>query len=475
MTVRVRGIYTTALTRLLLDEGFEVAQASPPIRRRFEDDEVDLSARPAAVAVETTRDRQGVGIVGDGDAVQRVRDACTSVAVDALSWTDPAGRGTVADGVVTETLGSGAVVDCGPFEGFLPYDATDGYVDDGDVLRVQVTDPTPPWEGDRPELTTDLVVHGGLVELSRGRSGVSADVRDERATELVRTTDLLSATVPDGWGVRWQRAATDADVGALGDALAAAVERAETLDEAAGGADDARADEAPAPVAEGEATAWVWFGRESRFALDEVRRDVETTMYGHHRVKAATRSASTAVDFVEGVCEDPGGDSFPFAAVSEGFGPREGDRISLGHGKPEGRLLVLGRGTVTELDPEAGTLTVERSMTGGGTYDALGVPRESGDTAVTKLKEGRWWYPTVYRDEDGVSKGTYVNVCTPVELFPDVARYVDLHVDVVRHADGTVERVDDDELDEAVDAGYVPEALAKKARDVATAVERALE
>jgi predicted RNA-binding protein associated with RNAse of E/G family len=61
-----------------------------------------------------------------------------------------------------------------------------------------------------------------------------------------------------------------------------------------------------------------------------------------------------------------------------------------------------------------------------------------------------------------------------VEVFPREVRYVDLHVDVVKHADGTVERVDDDELDEAIDAGEVPESLAEKARSVATALESAL-
>jgi len=293
----------------------------------------------------------------------------------------------------------------------------------------------------------------------------------------VRTVELLSADVPDGWGLRWQRAAEDAEMGALGDALADAVERAVALDAAVADAppiEDNLGSEDPV-VADGEATVWVWFGRESRFGLDDVRREVESTMVGHHRVKAAARSANTAVDFVEAVCDDPGDGEFPFRAVSEGFGPRLGDRLGICHGKPEGRAFTLGRGEVTECDPDAGTLTVERSMTGGGTYDALGTPRESGDTAVTKLKEGRWWYPTVYRDSEGDSKGTYVNICTPVELFPDAARYVDLHVDVVKHGDGTVERVDDDELEDAVAAGHVPDPLAEKARQVATAVERALD
>ena len=94
--------------------------------------------------------------------------------------------------------------------------------------------------------------------------------------------------------------------------------------------------------------------------------------------------------------------------------------------------------------------------------------------AVTKFTEGKWWYPTVYRGADGEKRGTYVNVCTPVEVFPDAVRYVDLHVDVVAHADGAVERVDDDELDEAVAAGQVPSELAERAREVAGAVANAL-
>jgi len=487
MRARVRGIYTTAVTQRLLDAGHAVAQASPPIRERFDR---EFGFAPADVAVDTTADRQGVECSGDPDAVDAVREDLAGVAVDALSWTDPAPKGAVFLAPVTDALGSGAVVDLGDREAFLPFDDADDYVETGDVRRVQVVDPAPPWGEDRPEVAEPLSVRHGLVTLDRSRSGVSANVRGERATELVRSIDLLGAAPPDGWGVRWQRAAADADLGALGDALAAASDRARGLDALpAGDPDDApvrldtQLEDVPAP-----ATAWVWFGRTARFALDDDRRAISTTMPGHHRVKAGSASASDAVDFAEGVLahatdgdwgtpaegDDPDDERFPFPAVVDAFGPRDGGTLTIEHGKPDGRCFTLGRGRVTDLDADAGKLTVERDMTGGGTYDALGIPRESGDVAVTKLTEGKWWYPTVYRNEDGETKGTYVNVCTPVELFPDGARYVDLHVDVVRHADGGVERVDDDELDAAVDAGHVTEALADRARTVATSVERAL-
>lgn len=466
--VRIRGIYTTALTRLLHEGGLEVVQPSPPIRKRFE---AELETVPADVRIDTSRDRQGVSVSGDPDGVEEVAARLESVAVDAFRWEDPAPAGAVFDAEVRDAGGGdGATVGLGDGrQGYLPYGTIEGYVGEGDRYRIQVRESAPPWDDDRARVEPGVAVEGGLCSLSRSRSGVSAAVGGERGEELVGLTDLLSVDVPDGWGLRWERAAADADIETMGEAVADAADRARSLEATLAEAPEEPGD--PGLLAEPGVTEWLWFGRDSRFALDDRRRAVETTMTGHHRIKAGSGAASTAVDFVEAVC---GGDGeFPFGAVAEGFGPEEGDRIALGHGKPDGRLITLGTGEVTDWS-EDGSVTLERKMTGGGTYDALDVPIETGDVAVTKLREGRWWYPTTYRDSGGAVKGTYVNVCTPVEIFPDCARYIDLYIDVIRREDGSVAVVDRDELADAADDGLLDEELAEKARDVAAAVERAL-
>jgi hypothetical protein len=458
MSLRIRGIYATALTALF--DG--VVQASPAIGERFD---AAFPAEPADAVVETTSDRQGVGIVGDPDRVAAATDRLRDVGRDTLTWRAALPRGAVHAGEVTTTLGSGAVVDTGDGEGFLPYSSVDRRVEVGDRLRVQVTEPAPPWSDARPVLDTTLRVHGALLALVRGRSS---------GTGGPALADLVPSDPPDGWAPEWGRDSDDADLDALDGALAERAERARALEDVLA---DAPAPEAAAPhrYVEGEATRWVWFGRESRFALDERRREVTDTMPGHHRIKAATAEASAAVDLVEAVCDAPGtGESdFPFEAVTRQFGPREGTTVAIAHGKPDGRCFPLGRAEVTGCESD-GSVTVRRDISGGGTYDALGTERRDGDEAITKFEEGRWWYPTVYRGADGTKRGTYVNVCTPVEVFPDEVRYVDLHVDVVEGPDGAVERVDDDELDAAVSAGDVPEPLAEKARGVADALERAL-
>jgi Ribonuclease G/E len=463
--VRVRGIYATALTAALRDAGHEVVSASPPIRARFD---ADFPTAERDVRVATTGDRQGVEVSGPADGADAVGDALADLAVDTFRWAADAPRDAVFRGRVERTVSGGAVVALGDgAEGYLPFGRTDDHVTEGDALTVQVRDPAPPWDGDRPLLAADVQVTGGLATLERGVGALVAGTPRD-ADELAGLTEMLSADVPDDWGVRWERDAPDAAMDALDDALAAAADRARAVDDGLADPPDA-----PGLVAAPLDTEWVWFGREARAACDDLRADHATTMAGHHRVKAAASAASDAVDLLENVGDPP--TAFPFGAVTETFGPVAGDAVAIGHGKPDGRCLSLGRGEVTDREPDDGSVTVRREMSAGGTYDALGVPKEAGDVAVTTFREGRWWYPTTYRDADGGVKGTYVNVCTPVEVFPDEVRYVDLHVDVLRHADGTVAVVDEDELAAAEEAGLVTPALAERARDVAEKIASGLD
>jgi len=490
MTIRVRGIYATALTELFHDDP-GVVQASPAIDDRFEDRE--FPTEPARVRISTTDDRQGVGVIGDPAHVRDVAGTLGTVGIDTLCWRDRTPAGAIFDGVVEETLGSGAVVRLDKSEefaarmesergneregippvatdpeGFLPYRNADDRIETGDTVRVQVRAPRPPWSDDRAVLDTAIRVERSLLTLQRG--GVSG-------TGGPHLGDVLPIDPPAAWGVRWAQASEDASLDGLGTALERASEKAAAVDDALAATPNP---DQPERLTAGQATTWVWFGRSSRFELDDVRRGVTPTMPGHHRTKAGANAASAAVDLVESLCPDLGsgaaGDEtadFPFGVVTSHFGPSVGDRIPLHHGKPDGRTITLGQATVQDLDAD-GSVTLEREMGSSGTYDGLETTRERGDRATTKIVEGRWWYPTMYRSAEGDYRGTYVNVCTPVEVFPDGVRYVDLHVDVVKRPDGSVERLDDDELDAAEAEGYVPPKLAKKARDVADAVEGAL-
>jgi hypothetical protein len=234
MTVRVRGIYTTALTALFDD----VVQASPPIRRRFDE---SFSMAPADVTIETTADRQGIGIHDTSASTDTAATAISTLrelSVDTLAWRASLPRGGIFAGEVVETLGSGAVVACVdeqastaddsiPFDdqtaGFLPYSKTDSRVEDGDRLLVQVSEAQPPWSDQRPVLDTTIRIEGGLATLVRG--GTTGSGQPDLA-------DIIPAEPPEGWAIRWDRTADDADLDELGAVVEALDSRAAGVEEA---------------------------------------------------------------------------------------------------------------------------------------------------------------------------------------------------------------------------------------------------
>ncbi len=72
-----------------------------------------------------------------------------------------------------------------------------------------------------------------------------------------------------------------------------------------------------------------------------------------------------------------------------------------------------------------------------------------------------------YFTEDGDSTGMYININTPVEVYPWEVRYMDLCVDVIVTGD-EVEILDTGELDDHVSEGRISPELAERARDAAS-------
>lgn len=444
VAVEVRGIYSTALTRILLDAGHRVVRPSGILEERFDD---DFGDEEPTVRVRDSRDRHGVEVSGE-DGVEAVAETLASVALDAAALEGSLKEGGIYDGVVEDIFGGGALVDVGPGAAFLPFSEADRYVETGDRLRVQVRNPESPWVDRRPTCSAAVRVSSGDLELSRG---------GEWSEEAHRLVEMTSAEVPTGWAIPGR-----VGVQCFEEELPECVDRAHRLEELM---EEAGEPGEPGPVAEPLDTRWVRLGREAKFALDRARREVTVTMTGHHRLKSVGDGAGSAVDFFEATVGDTG--ELPFAGAAAAFGPRIGDRVALHHGKPDGSRINLGKAEVRSVDPEEGKLVVQRSMSPGGTYDGLGAPKEEGDVAVTTLREGEWSYRTDYHDAEGALKGTYVNVCTPVEIHPRSVDYVDLYVDVVQLPGEPVEVIDLGELRDAESRGLVSPELAEKARGVA--------
>jgi hypothetical protein len=89
-SAKIRGIYTTALTRLLLDAGYRIADPSPETRQRFA-----LGSTPAIpeLLIKDREDHQGVDIIGEADGVSRILRVAQEKLLDAVLMAfDPLGK-----------------------------------------------------------------------------------------------------------------------------------------------------------------------------------------------------------------------------------------------------------------------------------------------------------------------------------------------------------------------------------------------
>jgi len=139
--------------------------------------------------------------------------------------------------------------------------------------------------------------------------------------------------------------------------------------------------------------------------------------------------------------------------------PTVGSIIAIEHVKLDGKVFHLGEALIESFDNNNSVIEFSRVFRREGLYDGLKTRKEPGDTAMTKAKVGEWYFKTQYFSKGGKSKGTYVNLNTPIELYPHGVRYVDLEIDVCVWPDGKTEILDEEKLENAVREGLVPQKL----------------
>jgi hypothetical protein len=152
--------------------------------------------------------------------------------------------------------------------------------------------------------------------------------------------------------------------------------------------------------------------------------------------------------------------------------PEVGSLVDVEHVKPSGLAFRLGQATIESLDEKQ--LAYSRTMRSNGFYDGLGVKKEAGDKAVSETKMGDWCITTKYFSNSGKWKGTYINLNTPVEVYPTAIRYVDLEVDICIQPDGTIKVLDMEKLEKTLERGFVSKTLFEIVKEKVKTITEAL-
>jgi hypothetical protein len=220
--------------------------------------------------------------------------------------------------------------------------------------------------------------------------------------------------------------------------------------------------EAPALILEGAVSVDVEFPAQSKHILDTVRKEVVPTIDGHHYYKACGQRVSAMLGMAEKMLEK----GASHADVDELFRqtveleyPSAGAWVRIEHVKLSGKVLNLGPALLEAYNSETHALRLHRVFKREGIYDGLAVRKEPDDYAVTQLRLGDWHFKTQYFSKNDQLKGTYINLNTPIELYPFGLRYVDLEADICLWPDGRFEILDHEKLEDSLRNGVVTEKL----------------
>ncbi|RLF05646.1 MAG: hypothetical protein DRK00_03860 [Thermoprotei archaeon] len=446
--VRVRGIYATAITRLLLDNGIPVVDASDQIIERFGDEVYEGGV--ALVTVKDRDDRRGLVIVGAKPLVNDVLEALRKALPLSPLVVMPA---ELYATYLCRVIGGGMVELPGGVKGQLEGGGVKGELVVAHVVR---------FRGLTPVLRRGVMVVGEYARLVEGaRHSVSEHIRGaERAMLLT----LAMRAGLEGWGVRWRSSARRAEMSELLEELHALRRKAERVKESAG------ALSSPEKLSEGEVLAFIPLALEDKVRLDRVRgRQVSTLKY-HHLFKACGERYSPLVDLLESFCECCDVNCLSKRLLRSIIADLRRPLLTVLHEKPgEGVIRIEGKATLLSLDPPI--FKLERRIRGGGTYDGLGLPKEEGDRAVSLVTPFSHVLPHLYFDREGKLKGVYVNVNTPIEPCPPSSVwYIDVYVDVVWTQEGGVKIVDINKLRGAGERGVLSPAAVKKFEELAAQV-----
>ncbi|MCE4612408.1 MAG: DUF402 domain-containing protein [Desulfurococcales archaeon] len=459
VTVRVRGIYATALSVLLHEKGFLLSDVTEIVRSRLG---IPASTSPPNVTVKSLEeDPDRVLVIGyPWDAGLEVLNTLVESLAFVALRSGPLGINTVVD---ARSIGDCKLELPGGVIGEL--DSKECPPKDSMVRATVVRESLEPQA--RPLLREGVRLVGDYTIVSHPGSGVSFSehVRDPtlRAELLATLEGRIDTSL---FHVRFRSSSKMESVSRI-------VAEAEELASRARELWDKGPGKEPVIVSRGEYIALVYVSSRAKELLDSYRSKVAPTVKHHHSLKASGREESGLVDFVEEAlknkhCVDEAGTSILYH-VSSRLG-----RVSIEQRYPDGSRISLGPFSLESRSVLGGHLRLElkRVFRTRGEYDGLGVEKNPGDVGKTTVSTGSWSVTHEYYTSDGRLLGVYVNINTPPEIGFKGIRYLDLYIDVVKRPGEKAEIIDADKLEESYREGLVTRKLYEKALEEAERAAR---
>ncbi|MHA1728395.1 MAG: ribonuclease E/G [Promethearchaeota archaeon] len=238
------------------------------------------------------------------------------------------------------------------------------------------------------------------------------------------------------------------------------------------------------------------FPNPSKLNLDKIRSEIVPSLPLHHAIKADSKFNTDSLyktpqhlqhlkilNLIEGIMGDLNATGFNDSInnkfisyyYSNLYSPKT--FITIFHHKITGRNIRFRPGIIKKIEriqsePNQLKIILKRDMLGrGANYDGLAVPIELGDYAVGIYKGGDLYSETIYYSKKNELKGRYFNINTPILLKPDGIHYYDLEIDVVEPLNAPREIIDAELIDKAFELNIISKELYDSAWSMAKKIE----
>lgn len=459
--IRIRGIYATALTKVFLEEGFDVVQASEAIQRRFS---IDFKPIPSRVTVKSDeKNRDVLLFIGEPESVQAaVRALVRRIGLSYIEESLVEQFSTISV-IIEEKNGS----ECfGAYRGIKVLLDADECLP-GKTVPAVVLSPTFS-EKEAIRARRGFALHTPLYTLFSWRTlGVSEHVRDaERVNALAEISDLA---LREGIGIRWSSNAAFIPLRNLESLLLNDIKKLKEIMKYGLYDKDTM-------ISMGRKITRMYLNTHSDLVLDSIRNSVTPTIVGHHTLKKVGKELELLIDFSEtSMSRNP--------ALQEAIRTSFEDyvleklsstkKISIRHKKIFGTEYALGPFHLNGI--EAGVISLQRRISSRGFYDGLEEKKEPGDVGVTVTSPLSNLVLHFYYSEDMTLKGVYININTPAVFSFDTITYNDLEIDVVYHPDKGASVLERDLMYEVFQRGKIGDEVIRVVEDYAYEVKRRAE
>jgi len=451
---RVRGIYSTAISKILHDNGIELVDVSPVIAERLGIDE--QRGKPADVTVKSDENNPSqILILGFPGEVHTISSIIESTVPDIIVYRPKIGLYAAFKARIVGQEGRECIVETpvGPATLVDEPECVSGKEIPVTVVKVPVR------PGERMVVSSRVRVVGKYAIVGKG-SGVSFSnfIRNKE-----RISSLLEASVQyvkQGFSIRWRSNADEANLEEVVSEIPQLISKLREVERKLANAKPLEI------VYIGEFMRLVELTYNSKAYLDTVRDEVAPTTPYHHMLRSDEIRNNGLVDLLDIIAAEVNHSRLA-TLVRKWIAHRLSNKrdIILLHKRITKKNIVLGKAKpVSIIDNEGIRAILKRNVKSSGEYDGLNVPKEPGDKIITYMTEGSWITEHRYFGKNGDLKGIYININTPPEFLPSgQVQYIDLEVDLVRPSDGVCKIIDSKLFIALIRGGYIQGDIYTKA------------